>query len=77
MKMHDFSSGVSDYVIAQATVTVFFPIDKRGNADICCMRCPYLSSNERMCQLNKEPVAYPHNHVGDRCPLVEVEKKGD
>ena len=75
--MHDFSSGVSDYVIAQATVTVFFPVDKRGNADICCIRCPYLSSDKRMCHLNKELVAYPHNHVGDRCPLVEVEKKGD
>jgi hypothetical protein len=27
-----------------------------------------------MCQLNKEPVAYPNKFVGDMCPLREVEK---
>jgi hypothetical protein len=25
-----------------------------------------------MCQLNKEPIAYPNKFVGDRCPLQEV-----
>ena len=47
----------------------FFPVDKRGTADISCHQCPYLSSNERMCQLNKEPTAYPNKYVGGKCPL--------
>lgn len=71
--MSDFSSGVADYVKAYAVIEVLFPVDFKGNADISCMRCPYLSSNERMCQLNKEPVAYPHKFVGDKCPLIEKE----
>jgi hypothetical protein len=28
-----------------------------------------------MCQLNKEPVAYPNKYIGDRCPLIEIENK--
>ena len=38
-------------------------------ADISCRQCPYLSSNERMCQLNKQPVQYPSRFVGAYCPL--------
>lgn len=72
--MADFSSGVSGYIHASAVITVHFPIDSRGNADISCRQCPYLSSNERMCQLNKEPVAFPNKFVGDFCPLKRKEE---
>ncbi len=72
--MANFESGVSDYIKTYAVVEVFFPVDFKGNAEICCVHCPYLSSNERMCQLNKEPVAYPHKFVGDKCPLIEKEE---
>ena len=72
--MADFSSGVSGYIHAEAVITVAFPIDWKGNADISCRQCPYLSSNERMCQLNKEPVAYPNKFVGDSCPLHRKEE---
>ena len=75
--MARFENGVSGYVKAYAVVQVNFPVDNKGNPDISCIRCPYLSSNERMCQLNKEPVAYPNKYVGDRCPLQEIEEKGD
>lgn len=75
--MARFDSGVSSYVKAYAVVQVNFPVDNKGFADICCKRCPFLSSNERMCQLNKEPVAYPNKYVGDRCPLQEIEDKGE
>lgn len=34
--MASFETGVSSYVKAQATVTVFFPVDAKGNADISC-----------------------------------------
>lgn len=70
--MANFESGVASYIKGQATVEVFFPVDQKGNAEICCKHCPYLSSNDRMCQLNKTPVAYPNKYVGDNCPLKEV-----
>ena len=72
--MANFESGVASYIRTQAIVPVNFPVDDKGKAEINCKHCPYLSSNERMCQLNKEPVAYPNKYVGDRCPLREVEK---
>jgi hypothetical protein len=75
--MARFESGVFGYVKAYAVVQVNFPIDSKGFTDICCARCPYLSSNERICQLNKEPVAYPKKFVGDKCPLNEIEDKGE
>ena len=72
--MANFESGVASYVKAEAVIKVNFPVDEKGRAEIACKHCPYLSSNERMCQLNKEPVAYPNKYVGDMCPLREVEK---
>ena len=70
-----FESGVADYVKTYAVVTVSFPVDFKGSTEICCKHCPYLSSNERICQLNKEPIAYPRTHVGDQCPLIPIENK--
>lgn len=67
--MANFDSGVKGYVKVKATVTVNFPIDFKGNQDVCCRQCPYLSSNERVCQLNKSLTAYPNKYVGDNCPL--------
>ena len=71
--MANFESGVASYIKAEATIKVNFPVDEKGRAEIACKHCPYLSSNERMCQLNKEPVAYPNKFVGDMCPLREAE----
>lgn len=67
--MPNFESGVASYVKGVAIIEVNFPVDFKGKSSICCKQCPYLSSNERMCQLNKMPVAYPNQYVGDRCPL--------
>ena len=67
-----FESGVASYIKAEAVIKVNFPVDEKGRAEIACKHCPYLSSNERMCQLNKEPVANPNKFVGDMCPLREV-----
>lgn len=71
--MANFQSGVSGYIKTYAVVNVNFPVDDKGRAEVMCKHCPYLSSNERVCQLNKEPVAYPNKYIGDRCPLQEVE----
>ena len=70
-----FESGVASYIKTYAVVTVSFPVDFKGSTKICCKHCPYLSSNERICQLNKEPIAYPRTHVGDKCPLIPIENK--
>lgn len=66
-----FESGVTGFVSGVAKVKVYFPVDEKGRAEIACKHCPYLSSNERMCQINKQPVAYPNKYVGQDCPLRE------
>lgn len=73
--MANFDSGVASYIKAYAVVEVYFPVDDKGRADISCRQCPYLSSTMRMCQLNKRPIAYPEKHIGQYCPLKEIEEK--
>ena len=73
--MATFDSGVKGYVLGQHLVKVGFPIDWNDNAQICCKHCQFLSSNERVCQLNKMPVAFPNKCVGDYCPLEPVESE--
>ena len=76
--MRNNGYGVQHFIKAQATVTVYFPVDRHGSVEIACKHCPYLSSNERTCQLNKEPVAYPNKFVGASCPLAPVlSEKGE
>lgn len=72
--MPNFESGVAGYITGVATVRVHFPVDFKGRAAINCKQCPYLSSNERVCQLNKMPVAFPSQFVGDNCMLEMVEE---
>lgn len=72
--MANFESGVTSYIKAYTVIEVNFPVDSKGNADISCRQCPYLSSNVRMCQLNKKPVAYPEKFVGAECPLIKKEE---
>lgn len=71
--MANFESGVASYITAIATVTVTFPVDFKGNADISCKQCPFFSPSRRTCQLNKQICEYPEKHVGSQCPLTEVE----
>ncbi len=71
--MADFESGVKSFIEGKAEIVVKFPVDFKDKADISCVQCPYLSSNERMCQLNKQPVQYPNRFVGYFCPLkIEI-----
>lgn len=67
--MANFESGVKSFVVGECTIKVNFPVDFKDRADISCRHCPFLSSNERMCQLNKSPIAYPMHYVGYNCPL--------
>ena len=77
--MANFDSGCKGFVTMEYTVKVHFPIDWRDRAEIACKHCPYLSSNERMCQLNKQPVFFPNTNLGEWCPLEQVstEIKGE
>ncbi len=72
-KLADFESGVRGYVTGSCTIKVHFPIDARGNKEIACKHCPYLSNNERVCQLNKEIVNFSTRYVGVYCPLKIME----
>ena len=52
--MANFETGISSYIEATATVTVFFPVDTKGKADICCRQCYYFRTSSRSCALNGE-----------------------
>ena len=73
--MPNFDSGVSSYIKAYAVVEVNFPVDDRGRPDVSCKQCPYLSMTSRMCQLNKQTIAFPEKYVGQYCPLIEREEQ--
>lgn len=67
--MARFDSGVSSYVVGEATVRVHFPVDARGVTDISCRQCYYYISATRKCALNGQVPEYPDKYVGSRCPL--------
>ena len=71
--MASFDSGVAYYIEATATVKVYFPVDSKGNAEICCRMCPYLSADSRICRLNGSIVEYPNTNIGGKCRLVPTE----
>ena len=73
--MAEFESGVASYVHGQATVDVFFPVDWKGNADICCYQCWYFRRNYQTCGLNGEICQYPSKYVGSLCPLKFIENE--
>ena len=74
--MADFSSGVKGFIKASAVISVSFPIDLMGNADVSCFQCPYYSQSSRICQLNKAVPAYPSKFIGQDCPFWEsLERK--
>lgn len=64
-----FASGVYGYVDATATITVHFPVDKRGEADISCKQCPFYYISSRTCGLNKNIVPYGEHFIAPTCPL--------
>ncbi len=71
--MAKFESGVAEYIEAEATVHVLFPVDFKGNADISCSQCYYFRRNYRSCGLNGEICEFPERYVGSQCPLEEKE----
>lgn len=72
--MANFESGVSGYIHACATVDVYFPVDMKGNADICCMQCQFFARSSGICLLTKAVSEYPTRYVGSKCPLDYFDK---
>lgn len=68
-----FDSGVTEYIKATATVEVYFPVDSKGNAFICCENCEFFRTASKSCALNGRVVAFPSKYVGAFCPLEKVE----
>lgn len=74
--MPNFDSGVDSYIIGHCEITVSFPVDSKGRADVSCNQCPYYGRSSKTCQLNKQVVHYPERYTGVYCPLTfEDEEK--
>lgn len=71
--MARFDNGVASYVIGQATVTVGFPVDSKGNAEIACKHCRFFVRATQRCALNQEIVNFPERYVGVNCPLERID----
>ena len=65
-----FEDGIASYIMARATVTVGFPVDYNGVADICCEQCRFFRQQSRTCALNNALINYPHYYIGGECPLT-------
>lgn len=72
--MPDFSDGIREYVHTAAVVYVSFPVNWKGEADICCDQCYYYRRNYKTCGLNGEVCQYPNKYVGGACPLKPAEE---
>lgn len=68
--MSKFENGISGYIEGSYTAKVFFPIDSRGNAHVCCAECFYHNSSTHRCRANGEVASFePNKYVGANCPL--------
>ena len=72
--MPRFESGVASYVVGEAKVKNYFPVDAKGNADISCTQCFFYREASRRCSLTGEISSYPTRYVGMNCPLEMVEQ---
>lgn len=68
-------NGVSAYTVGRAAVDIHFP-----NHDVCCLWCwLYLQCDHDLkryrCKLTGEPIPYPSQQLGAKCPLQFSEKE--
>ena len=70
-----FDSGVRGYVIGEARIMNFFPIDEKGVAHINCQQCEFFNRHSGICNLNKQVVEFPQKYVGKDCPFELTDKK--
>jgi len=72
--MGTYDTGVSAYIIGRATVAAYFPIDHKGNEDVCCEQCRFFMQRSRRCGLTEELVPYPTKGIGRDCPMEFFEE---
>lgn len=72
--MANFESGVKRYIKAQATVTVYFPVDMKDRAEVNCMLCKFFNRTSGRCVLTQEISEYPKHYIGSHCPLNIIEE---
>nr|DAJ03908.1 MAG TPA: hypothetical protein [Caudoviricetes sp.] len=72
-----FEGGVSRYIKATATVEVYFPVDLKGNAYICCDACQFYRKSSSRCGLTNEPMLWSGRYVGGDCPLKPANEMED
>lgn len=70
--MPNFDSGVKEYIVAEATVRVHFPVNFQDRADVSCNQCQFFRRSTQLCGLNGAVCEYPQKYVGSQCPLVPV-----
>ena len=63
-------TGVTEYTIGRSQADVAFP-----NHDVCCLWCwLYLQCDHDLkryrCKLTGEPIPYPSQQIGAKCPLI-------
>ena len=68
-----FDSGVSGYVVGRCEITVYFPIDMRGEPDISCKQCQFYRQSSRSCALTDKIVPWGEKFVAPSCPLRREE----
>lgn len=70
-----FDSGVESYICGKAEVKVYFPVDRKGNADVSCRQCFFFREASSRCGITGQISEYPNKYVGSHCPLeMESEK---
>lgn len=72
----NFDSGIDRYIKGTAKVEVFFPVDRKGNADISCAQCFFYREASRRCSLTGQISEYPTKYVGGHCPLEMEDESG-
>lgn len=75
--MANFETGVSRYIKATATVEVYFPVDLKGNAYICCDACQFYRKSSSRCGLTNEPMLWSGRYVGGDCLLKPANEMED
>jgi len=68
-----FETGVSRYITGTATVTAYFPVDHKGNMDVCCDQCRFFNQRNRRCNLTESLCPYPTRGIAPDCPLEFTE----
>ena len=72
--MANFDNGVARFIKGRVTLTVGFPVDFRGNAEIACKHCKFYVRATQRCGLTQDIVNYPERFVGVNCPLERIEE---